>query len=292
MKYNTIIGIFVFLFLLNSCNPDFNNVKQKKEFDEKTALKKEDLTDKGTAPKEQKARDKEATLKEEEERDKEAALKEQEARDKEAALKEEEERDKRIKNELIGDLRNLIEISNTDREKYVKKIEEEPENQYGIEIFKRLNWGKPSKDTVESNNEKSIEYRKFVYIALNDIDTNDLGEFSKILLLSGQLEILNYLTGFGRALDPSIVHLYSKKETLDKLDISDLEKLKNSFKELWSIKTDFSKTFNQLLLDYRNDNNLIKTDNGKLRSYVIALFDQIKEKIIEAEELVGKIISI
>ncbi|WP_151073956.1 virulence associated lipoprotein [Borreliella turdi] len=243
MKYNTIMGIFVFLLLLNSCNPDFNNVKQKEKLNKKTVPK-------------------------------------------------EETPDERIKNELIGDLRNLIEIGNTDREKYVKKMEEEPENQYGIEIFKRLDWGGPSAEAISANSKRSIEYRKFIYVALNDIDTNDLGEFTKILLLSGQGEIINNLNGFGRTLDPSIVHLYSKKETLDKLDISDLEKLKNYFKELWSIKTVFSKMFNQLLLDYRNDNNLIKTDNSKLRSYTIPLFKQIREKVTEAEELVGKIISI
>ncbi|WP_412677511.1 virulence associated lipoprotein [Borreliella turdi] len=181
---------------------------------------------------------------------------------------------------------------NTDREKYVKKIEEEPENQYGMAVFKALNWEKLSKESISAKTERSIEFRKYVYAILNDIDTNNLGEFSKIVILSGQGETLNFFSRLGRALDIAIIHLYSKKETLDKLDISDLEKLNNSFKELWSIKTVVSKMLSQLLLDYQNDNNLIKTDNGKLISYVITLFDQIKEKTIEAEELADKIISI
>ncbi len=70
---------------------------------------------------------------------------------------------------------------------------------------------------------------------------NNLGEFSKILMLSGQAEILNVFSRLGGFLDSAIVNLYSKKETLDKLDTSDLEKIKNYFKELWSIKTVFSK---------------------------------------------------
>ncbi len=159
-------------------------------------------------------------------------------------------------------------------------------------VFKALNWEKLSKESISAKTERSIEFRKYVYAILNDIDTNNLGEFSKIVILSGQGETLNFFSRLGRALDIAIIHLYSKKETLDKLDISDLEKLNNSFKELWSIKTVVSKMLSQLLLDYQNDNNLIKTDNGKLISYVITLFDQIKEKTIEAEELADKIISI
>ncbi|WP_151073862.1 CRASP family complement regulator-acquiring lipoprotein [Borreliella turdi] len=60
-------------------------------------------------------------------------------------------------------------------------------------------------------------------------------------MLSGQAEILNVFSRLGGFLDSAIVNLYSKKETLDKLDTSDLEKIKNYFKELWSIKTVFSK---------------------------------------------------
>ncbi|WP_151073891.1 CRASP family complement regulator-acquiring lipoprotein [Borreliella turdi] len=245
MKYNTIMGILVFLFLLNSCNPDFNNVKQKKDINEKTAPKKEG-------------------------------------------------HDKEIKNELISNLRNLIEISNADREKYVKKIEEEPKNQYGMGVFGMLGWV-DAPELISSNSKRSIEFRKHVYVILNDIDTNDLGEFSKILILSGQGEILNIFSRLGEFLDSAIVNLYSKKETLDKLDISDLEKIKNYFEELWSIKTVFSKMLSKLVLDYKNDNDLIKTDTGKLKSYASAILNQIKGKEITAEKLrnrINKIISI
>ncbi len=47
----------------------------------------------------------------------------------------------------------------------------------------------------------------------------------------------------------------------------------------------------QLLLDYKNDTNLIKTDINKLESYVYTIYRQFKEKIQEAEKL-QKIISL
>ncbi|WP_234925441.1 virulence associated lipoprotein [Borreliella valaisiana] len=62
-----------------------------------------------------------------------------------------------------------------------------------------------------------------------------------------------------------------KKDTLDKLEISNLEKLKNSFKELLSTKATISETLNKLLLDYQNDENSIKTDSTKLESHVTTL---------------------
>ncbi|MBB6043499.1 hypothetical protein HNP68_001121 [Borrelia yangtzensis] len=46
---------------------------------------------------------------------------------------------------------------------------------------------------------------------------------------------------FGGHIEETIVYLYPKKDNLDKLDISDLEKLKNLFEKLLSIKEIFSK---------------------------------------------------
>ncbi len=43
-----------------------------------------------------------------------------------------------MKKTLLDDLKNLIETASVDREKYVKKLEEEPANQYGILAFKEL----------------------------------------------------------------------------------------------------------------------------------------------------------
>ncbi|WP_029359622.1 MULTISPECIES: CRASP family complement regulator-acquiring lipoprotein [Borreliella] len=60
--------------------------------------------------------------------------------------------------------------------------------------------------------------------------------------------------------------LYPKKDILDKLEISDLQKLKNLLEKLLSTKADISKTLKQLLLDYQNNENSIKTDINGLKS--------------------------
>ncbi|AEL19521.1 putative lipoprotein, borrelia PFam60 protein, truncated (plasmid) [Borreliella bissettiae DN127] len=45
-----------------------------------------------------------------------------------------------------------------------------------------------------------------------------------------------------------------------------------------------SETLNQLLLDYQNDKNLMKTDVTKLESYASTLLNQIEEKAKEVKE--------
>ncbi|AJY73025.1 CRASP family complement regulator-acquiring lipoprotein [Borreliella afzelii] len=60
--------------------------------------------------------------------------------------------------------------------------------------------------------------------------------------------------------------LYPKKDILDKLEISDLQKFKNLLEKLLSTKADISKTLKQLLLDYQNNENSIKTDINGLKS--------------------------
>ncbi|XOU12907.1 CRASP family complement regulator-acquiring lipoprotein (plasmid) [Borreliella americana] len=51
-----------------------------------------------------------------------------------------------------------------------------------------------------------------------------------------------------------------QKDILDKLDISVLEKLEKAFEKILSIMKNISEILNQLLLDYQDDKNLIKTD--------------------------------
>ncbi|WP_418453677.1 CRASP family complement regulator-acquiring lipoprotein, partial [Borreliella bissettiae] len=60
-------------------------------------------------------------------------------------------------------------------------------------------------------------------------------------------------------------------DILDKLDISTLEKLREAFKKILSTMKITSETLNQLLLDYQNDKNLMKTDVTKLESYASTL---------------------
>ncbi|ABH02503.1 putative lipoprotein, Borrelia protein family PFam60 (plasmid) [Borreliella afzelii PKo] len=89
-----------------------------------------------------------------------------------------------------------------------------------------------------------------------------------------------------------ILFLYPKKDALDKLEISNLEKLKNSFEKLLFMKSIVSDMLNQLLLDYQDDKNFIKTDTTKLESHTTTLQNQILEKNKEGTELGGDILSI
>ncbi len=89
-----------------------------------------------------------------------------------------------------------------------------------------------------------------------------------------------------------ILFLYPKKDALDKLEISNLEKLKNSFEKLLFMKSIVSDMLNQLLLDYQDDKNFIKTNTTKLESHTTTLQNQILEKNKEETELGGDILSI
>nr|6FXE_A Chain A, Putative surface protein [Borreliella burgdorferi B31]6FXE_B Chain B, Putative surface protein [Borreliella burgdorferi B31]6FZE_A Chain A, Putative surface protein [Borreliella burgdorferi B31]6FZE_B Chain B, Putative surface protein [Borreliella burgdorferi B31] len=199
---------------------------------------------------------------------------------------------KQIKNKLLDDLKNLIETANEDRKKYEKKLEEEPSNQYGISIFKEIYWV-ASYETVADNTDRSKNYRKFTYATLNPINTNKLANLSKILIQSKQKTLLfGTFCNLGRTFDTAINHLYPKKDALDKLEISNLEKLKNSFEKLLSMKSIVSDMLNQLLLDYQDDKDSIKTDIAKLESHLTELYKQIEKKSSQATKLKNNILSI
>ncbi|MBB6032037.1 hypothetical protein HNR35_001040 [Borreliella spielmanii] len=154
-------------------------------------------------------------------------------------------------------------------------------------------WPTSPNEYIADNTEKSKRYRKYVYCTLNAIDTNKLKELSEIILLSGQTGALfNIFKELGNTIDDVIVSLYSKKDTLNKLEILDLENLKNSFEKLLSTKTIVSEMLSQLLLDYQNDKNLIKTNNTNLEFHVHAILKQIVKKSEETEKLKSDIISI
>ncbi len=167
---------------------------------------------------------------------------------------------------------------------------EEPSAQYGIP-FNDFNWG-PNTEKISSNTDRSIKYRRHIYTILSSIDTKEFKEFTNILKLTIILDMYNLFNDLGRSLDIATNYLYSKKETLDKLDTSDLEKLKNSFEKILSIIQNVSEMSKQLLLDYKNATNLIKTDINKLESYVNTLHNQFKEQTTEVETLQQVILSI
>ncbi|ABH02272.1 MULTISPECIES: virulence associated lipoprotein [Borreliella] len=251
MKYYVIIiSIFVFLFLY-ACNPNFNtNQKDTKNLPNKKELKLST----------------------------------------EVSSNQEEDLNKKIKNTLLNSLKNLIELANTQKEKYIKMMGEEPSDQYGMD-FDKFSWGKNT-EKVSSNTARSIKYRRHTYTILSSIDTKEFKEFANIIKLSTKDNIYNLFSGFGQALDIVTDYLYSKKETLDKLDASDLEKLKNSFEKLLSTIKIVSEMSKQLLLDYKNDENLIKTDINMLKSHVNTLHNQFKEQTTEVETLQQVILSI
>ncbi|WP_236841505.1 virulence associated lipoprotein, partial [Borreliella garinii] len=126
-----------------------------------------------------------------------------------------------------------------------------------------------------------------------DIDTDKLKEFTRIIMLSKQTQdLFNTLSAFGGNIDDVIVYLYPKKDNLDKLEISDLEKLKDLFKKLLSTKEIVSKISKQLLLDYQDDTNSIKTDTTKLELHGKEIVKQIVEQKQEAEKLRNDILLI
>lgn len=268
MKYNIIVSMLAFLFLI-ACNPDFNtNQKDVRSYYSKKRLKsnikKLKSDQKGLNPKTEVTQNKEV------------------------------DQNQRTKNILLDDLRNLIEKVNKDRKKYIKRSEEEPSDQYGILAFKKLFW-EDKKENASANIDRAKIYRQRTYSVLNDIDTNEFKKFSEIIILSKQTQsLLNSFNSFGATIEDTFVFLLNpnKKDNIEKLEISDLEKLKNSIEKLLSIKTMISKTLTQLLLDYENNNNSIQTDSSKLNSYVATISNQIEEQNKEAITLKNDIFSI
>ncbi|WP_215537611.1 virulence associated lipoprotein [Borreliella bavariensis] len=291
MKYPVIINVFFLLFL--ACTPDFGiNKKNIKPPSSKKALKPKteiDSKKKEILPiREALKPSTEADSKKEEVLPIREALKPST----EADPKQEEDPDKKIKNTLLNSLRSLIEVANAHKEKYKKIMEEEPDDQYGILAFKKMHWKSGDPEALSGNSEKAKRYRRHTYTILSAIDTKDLKEFSNIIILADlTADTFNIFGSFGYVLDIVTDHLYPKKDTLDKLDTSDLEKLKQSLEKVLSIIKIVSKESKQLLLDYQSDKNSIKTDVAKLKSHLNTLNSQRIEKVTEAESLQNVILS-
>ncbi|MGF7101848.1 virulence associated lipoprotein [Borreliella kurtenbachii] len=266
MKYKIIAGLFVFLFL--ACNTDFNT--KAKDMKYQSSKKRLKSKKKGLKPKT------EANL-----------IQKEGLNQEESSANQKKDRDTDPKNTLLNALRNSIDKAHANNEKYEKKLKEEPKEQYGIEAFKTLGWSSSPGEKVAADTERAKRYRKNTYSILNTINDNQLKEFSEIVMLSGQIQgIFNTIEAIEYTLSSLIVpSLYSKKGNLEKLEISNLEKLKDSFEKVLSIKTTISKMMHQLLLDYQNDTNHIKTDNNKLKSHADTLYNQISEKKKKVEKL-------
>ncbi|MGF7101842.1 hypothetical protein HNP70_000862 [Borreliella kurtenbachii] len=194
---------------------------------------------------------------------------------------------------FINNLIKLIDKDKEYREKYEKKLEEEPEDQYGILAFKRLRWHEEPRETISDNSERSKAYRKLTYGTLNDMENDELKKFSEIVILANEVEgIFNTSSALEGNIDYVIVYLYPQKDNLDKLEILDLEKLKDLFEKLLSTKAIVSKILKKLVLDYQDNKNSIETDPANLKLHVKAIIKQIEEKREEAEKLKSDILSI
>uniref|UniRef100_UPI003B21CFE3 virulence associated lipoprotein n=1 Tax=Borreliella californiensis TaxID=373543 RepID=UPI003B21CFE3 len=145
-------------------------------------------------------------------------------------------------------------------------MEKEPENQYEVQAFKKINWGKGTEDIFE-NSERSVRFRRHTYTLLSTLDIDELKEFSDIMQKGIVLKIFLTFSILGGILDIVNDHLYPKKDSLNKLGISDLKTLKNSFDKILSIIESVSGMSKQLILDYRNNKNLIKIDINELKSH-------------------------
>nr|WP_235633208.1 virulence associated lipoprotein [Borreliella mayonii] len=92
-------------------------------------------------------------------------------------------------------------------------------------------------------------------------------------------------------LEQTINHLCSKKDALDKTNTSDLEKIKNSLKQLPSIRKFFSKNIKQILLDYQKNKNSIQTEDSKLEEYLGMTLNQFNKKNKGVRNLKNTILS-
>ncbi len=314
MKYHIITTIFVFLFL--ACRPDFNidqkdikyppteksrpktesskqkESKPKTEEELKKKQQEEELKKKQQEEELKKKQQEEELKKKQQEEEKEELRKQQEEELKKKQQEEEKEelRKQQLKNTLSNDLKKQIESAYNFKEKYVKSMEKEPEDHYGMTSFRGLNWG-PGTEDISDNTERSIRYRRHTYTVLSPLDPHELKEFANIIQdinkLASVASIFNSFSAIGGALDIVSDHLYFKKDNLDKLDIADLEILKNSFEQILYIKGSVAGKAKKLLLDYKN----LKTDINKLKSYSNELVNGIKQQALEAENLEELIVS-
>ncbi|MBB6208463.1 virulence associated lipoprotein [Borreliella lanei] len=271
MKYKIIASLFVFLFL--ACNPDFNtNQKDIKYQSSKKGLKS---NKKGLKPKTK------------------TNLNQKEVPNQESNSKKEEDINKKTKNTLLDNLRNLIETAKKDNDKYVQKLKEESSSQYGILAFKDLFWLDGTNEQLSANTERSRAYRKRTYSILNTIDDDALKNFSEIVIASGQTQgIFNNLNSLGGAFEEVVDFLYPKKDNLEKLETSVLEKLKDSLENFLERKKIASEMMHKLLLDYKNNTNRIQTDKNELKSHADTLFNQMTKTTKEALKLKNDICSI
>ncbi|ACN53393.1 CRASP family complement regulator-acquiring lipoprotein (plasmid) [Borreliella spielmanii] len=185
----------------------------------------------------------------------------------------------KTKNTYIDEIKNLIETPKaTIGKNKISPIK--PEDQ---------------KNTYSQVNREVFTIDKRAFEFINTFLTeNEIDEFTIIFhkpKLKSAANVLNTIAILELDVEKTIKHLFSKKDALDKAKISDLKKIKNSLKQLFSIRKFFAKIIKQSLLDYQKNRKSIKTDNSKLNSYLDTLSNQLNEKNKEVKNLRTTIVS-
>ncbi|MBB6208449.1 virulence associated lipoprotein [Borreliella lanei] len=186
----------------------------------------------------------------------------------------------KTKKEYINEIKNLIATTKESIDKGEMPLAK-PKNQ---------------KPANSKNREKAFEIDSRAFDFINSFLTDaEFNKFTTIFhkpTLQSPGKVLNSIAILELNLEKTINHLYLKKEALDKVNSSDLGKIKNSLEQLLSIRKFFSTSIKQILLDYQKNENSIKTEDSKLEEYLGTTLNRFNEKKKEAENLRNTILSI
>ncbi|ACN93538.1 CRASP family complement regulator-acquiring lipoprotein (plasmid) [Borreliella finlandensis] len=181
----------------------------------------------------------------------------------------------KTKNEYINEIKNLIATTKESIDKR-KLLQSKPADQNLVD---------------DKNNKKVFEIDKRAFDFINSFLTND--EFNKFATifnkptLKSPGKVLNSIAILELNLEQVIIHLGSKKDALDKANTSDLEKIKNSLEQLFSIRIFFSTIIKRILLDHQNNKN-----SKSEETYFDTIYNQFNEKNKEVGNLRKTILSL
>ncbi|MCD2371887.1 virulence associated lipoprotein [Borreliella burgdorferi] len=186
----------------------------------------------------------------------------------------------KTKTEYINEIKNLIATTKEIIEKR-KLLQAKPVDQNPVD---------------DTNNKKVFEIDKRAFDFINSFLTDD--EFNKFVTifhkptLKSPGKVLNSIAILELNIEQVINHLDSKNETLNKASSLDLEKIKNSLEQLFSIRNFFSTIIKRVLLDHQNNENSIKPDDSKSGTYFDTIYNQFNEKNKEVRNLKKTILSL
>ncbi|ACN93408.1 Borrelia virulent strain associated lipoprotein (plasmid) [Borreliella finlandensis] len=180
----------------------------------------------------------------------------------------------KTKNEYINEIKNLIATTKESIDKR-KLLQSKPADQNLVD---------------DKKNKKVFEIDKRAFDFINSFLTDD--EFNKFATifnkptLKSPGKVLNSIAILELNLEQAIIHLDSKKDALDKANTSNLEKIKNSLKQLFSIRNFFSTIIKRVLLDHQNNEN-----SKSEETYFDTIYNQFNEKNKEVRNLRKTILS-